>query len=215
LPIGKIVEKKIRSGAATKVVKLLTFVACYLMISFLIVPLLAKPFGRVTLPVTTTTLRPLSWWTCLLNRHYVQPTLKQTAEKIAIRLNKDFPATQVAYMDANFPFFDGFPLFPHLSHNDGKKLDLAFFYQSAASGEQLNGIAPSFIGYGVYEHPLPGETNMPLTCSNRGYWQYSFMEHLIPQENKTKMRLDTKRTRKLLTLLAAEPAVSKVLLNHI
>lgn len=39
-----------------------------------------------------------------------------------------FPGTVTLYLDANFPFFDGFPLLPHLSHVDGRKRDIAYYY---------------------------------------------------------------------------------------
>ena len=31
---------------------------------------------------------------------------------------------EIHYLDANFPFINKFPLLPHLSHNDGKKIDI-------------------------------------------------------------------------------------------
>jgi hypothetical protein len=51
-----------------------SFLALYLLSAFLIVPVLARPFGRVALPIIKSGhLQPLNVLTCLLNRHYVRP----------------------------------------------------------------------------------------------------------------------------------------------
>jgi len=56
-------------------------------------------------------------------------------------------------LDANFPFFDGFPILPHLSHNDGNKIDIAFYYGDPSIGQYLRGKAKSPIGYWGFERP--------------------------------------------------------------
>ena len=54
-----------------------TFSLLYGLTTFFIVPFIAEPFGRVPLPITNTHhLQPLTVWTCILNRHYVTPTLR-------------------------------------------------------------------------------------------------------------------------------------------
>ena len=116
--------------------------------------------------------------TCLFNRHYVHQDLFNSLSKVSVRFGKQYPDSYILYLDANFPFFDGFPLLPHLSHNDGKKLDVALFYTDAESNEMLND-APSIIGYGVYEAPENGEKDMPHQCAKQGKWQYSFLENII------------------------------------
>jgi hypothetical protein len=35
-------------------------------------------------------------------------------------MDEKFPGTVTIALDANFPFVNGFPLLPHLSHADGK-----------------------------------------------------------------------------------------------
>ncbi|MFQ1702799.1 hypothetical protein ACJ5NV_19640 [Loktanella agnita] len=47
-------------------------------------------------------------------------------------MHLQFPGTRTRALDGNFPYLDGFPLLPHLSHDDGEKLDLAFFYTDQA-----------------------------------------------------------------------------------
>ncbi len=46
------------------------------------------------------------------------------------------------------------PLLPHLSHGDGRKVDLAFFYRGAAG--YAPGLAPSPIAYWAFETPRTG-----------------------------------------------------------
>jgi hypothetical protein len=193
---------------------LVGFAVLYLAVTFGLVPPLARFFGRVPLPVRGTAhVAPLTVWTCLLNRHYVKPALRQSLYQVARQLHEVYPGTRVAYLDANFPFLDGFPLGPHLSHNDGNKLDLAFFYLDARTGQRLSGRAPSPIGYGLYEGPARGEPNTPADCAARGYWQYSLLGHLIPQGRQEKMRFDAERTRQLVRLLVAQPGVGKVFIE--
>lgn len=127
-------------------------------------------------------------------------------------MNSDFPGTTVAYLDANFPFFDGFPLFPHLSHNDGKKLDLAFFYVDSKNGTQLNS-APSFIGYGIYDGPTNHETNYSRICQERGYWQYGALTMLIPKWFQNDYKVDERRTTALIKYLANHKATSKIFIE--
>ena len=66
--------------------------------------------------------------TNLMNRNYVRPELNTSLQKIGEGLSKKHKGIQVVYLDANFPFINKFPLLPHLSHNDGKKIDLSFIY---------------------------------------------------------------------------------------
>jgi hypothetical protein len=168
------INQKINHPWLRSACKPASFILLYTIATFLIIPLLAKPFGRVQLPVSTTNnLRPLTFLTCLLNRNYVRKDLKEVALHVAGEMNRKYPGTVINYLDANFPFFNGFPLFPHLSHNDGRKLDLAFCYKDRQSQQETNE-APSPIGYGICEEPTAAEKNTAAFCAKEGYWQYSF-----------------------------------------
>ena len=118
----------------------------------------APQLGRFALPCRPTdgteivVLSPLY---CALNRHYVTPELLQIANDLAKFMNAEFPGTQVVALDASFPFLNGFPLLPHLSHGDGRKLDIAFFYQSAGGRNPIEETR-SPIGYWAFEHPRSG-----------------------------------------------------------
>lgn len=157
-------------------------------------------------------LAPLTFLTPLLNRHYVRPELSKAAQVAAIQMNEKFPGTSVQYLDANFPFLDGFPLIPHLSHNDGKKLDLAFFYDDSQTGKDTND-APSFIGYGICEEPNPGEENTAELCDKQGHWQYSFLTAIIPQSNKAYFSFENERTGALVNLLASQGSIGKIFIE--
>lgn len=95
------------------------FGVLYLNTSFLLVPYIAPMFGRE--PVKHShNIKATSFLTIILNRNYVTPDINNLLKKIATQLKET--GIEIRYLDANFPFIDGFPLLPHLSHNDGKKL---------------------------------------------------------------------------------------------
>jgi hypothetical protein len=165
------------------------------------------------LPTTATGhVQPLNFITCLLNRHYVDAALKQATMNIGQLMQIKYPGTVINYLDANFPFFNGFPLVPHLSHNDGKKLDIAFFYTDNKTGKASND-APSIIGYGVNEGPGGNEVNMPQICAAQGNWQYNFMSKIIPQGSKRDFSFDDERTREIVNLFASQPAIEKIFIE--
>ena len=127
-------------------------------------------------------------------------------------MNETHPGTVTNYLDANFPFIDQFPLWPHLSHNDGKKLDLSFQYNESATGQITNDI-PSLIGYGICEEPADGEENKPLYCSGKGNWQYNLLRDIVPQINKLKFTFDDSRTRAIVNSFAAQEALEKIFIE--
>lgn len=196
------------SGYKT-LIKTFGFIFFYLICTFLIVSLIAPLFGRVALPVFEIRhLKPLTIGTCLLNRHYVKAELRETAFKVSERLHKAYPGTSVSYMDANFPFFDGFPLVPHLSHHDGKKLDVAFLYKRNGIPSNAN---PSPIGYGASEGPKSNEKDMPEVCDQQGYWQYSFMSKYMPL--KKGFEFDDTRTKKLISEFLQSENIAKMFIE--
>jgi hypothetical protein len=150
--------------------------------------------------------------TCLLNRHYVRPKLKITCEEIASKLQQKYkyPRSEIRYLDANFPFKNGFPLLPHLSHNDGRKLDLSFFYLNKL-GEDTNS-KPTFSDYGALEKPRKGEYNTADNCKQKGYWQYSYNQWMtfgiINQ-----LDFDAERTKYLTKAFATHPNIGKVFIE--
>jgi hypothetical protein len=157
------------------------------------------------------TVKPVSLIYPLFNRHYVCPSLKTTVLNVSAELQRDNPGTEVRYLDGCFPFFNGFPLFPHLSHNDGKKLDLAFFYTDS-NGIPVNK-KPSPIGYGACEEPRANEQNTPLRCKQQGYAFYSMMKAIAGWSVDKTLLFDETRTRKLVILLANSAPIKKIFIE--
>jgi hypothetical protein len=195
------------------ITKFFAFAVLYVLCALLIVPLAARPFGRVPLPMSEDrNLKPANFLTGLLNRNYVRPQLRETAYRVAADLNLRYPGATLNYLDANFPFFDKFPLFPHLSHNDGNKLDVSFQYNDAATGEITDDV-PSFIGYGICEEPGSGEEDKPKSCQAKGYWQYSFLRTLVSQDNKKDFVFDNDRNRYLINTFTAQTSIRKIFIE--
>jgi hypothetical protein len=208
-----LIDKKLDKKWTRVPAKFISFATLYLFFVFVIVPLAAKPFGRVPLPIfDNRNLKPGNIWTCLLNRNYVKPQLREIVYNVANSMNDKYPETTINYLDANFPFIDKFPLLPHLSHNDGKKLDLSFQYNDSRTGKITNFI-PSFIGYGICEEPKDREENMPEDCENSGFWQYSLLRDIVSQNNKHKFTFDNNRTRYMITCLASQDRLEKIFIE--
>jgi hypothetical protein len=172
-----------RSVALTSI-----FVVLYAASGVLLAPPLAGLGGRVPLPCFGEPLRSLPVL-CVLNRHYASPELRTLAEALALDLDREFPGTVTVALDANFPFLDGFPLLPHLSHDDGDKLDLSFFYADP-SGAYLPGVIRSPIGYWAFETPDRGEETQ---CSSDGpslRWRMEALQPLFPN-----LQLEPQRTQ--------------------
>ncbi|NNE82238.1 MAG: hypothetical protein HKN18_18360, partial [Silicimonas sp.] len=110
----------------------------------------APVFGRVAISCTSNGAGPKTFnlFYCVLNRAYVTPELAALLQDLAVHLQSRHPGARVLVLDGGFPFFDGFPLLPHLSHSDGRKVDLALWYQ--------NGAKRSPLGYWAFEAPTPG-----------------------------------------------------------
>lgn len=170
--------------------------------------------GRVPLPCATSAsadLQIANRLICVLNRHYVRPELLAVTKALAAHMADKHNSVTVA-LDANFPFIDGFPLLPHLSHNDGRKLDLAFYYGDA-SGRYQRGLIPSPIGYWGFEEPQPGAAQ---PCKGRNdlltlRWDMAWFAPLLKPA-----RLDRERTAAALRWLSTEgkrQGVGKILLE--
>ena len=109
--------------------------------------LVAPTMGRVAVPCIDngpTWARGQSPLFCALNRTYVTPELADTLDALAAHMHAQFPGTRTRVLDASFPFTN-LPLLPHLSHDDGKKADLSFWYEG--------GSWRSPIGYWAFEDP--------------------------------------------------------------
>jgi len=146
-----------------------SFPVMYLIFNLILVPLIAPYFGRVQLPVFNSIIKPQNYFYALAFRNYTTPELKKSLNMAAIDLAH--LGIHIDYLDANFPFIDGFPLLPHLSHNDGKKVDIAFQYKTI-EGKPTNK-KPSLLGYYVKSK---NPTN--AYCKSKGAWHYDITKYL-------------------------------------
>ena len=190
-----------------KVKLVLSFVVLYLVGTFLLVPLIAPVFGREKIK-TTKSVKLHIFLTSLTNRNYVVPQVNDVLSQVSKGLQKSYPKIHIHCLDANFPFWDGFPLLPHLSHNDGKKLDISLIYQDE-KGRVVND-KPSRSGYGIFEVPKSNEYDQIAVCKRKGYWQYDFPKYLTLGELTPDLNMSSKATKKLLIEILKIKEVSKV-----
>ena len=179
------------------------FLSLYLLSSYWIVPQLAPLFGRKPLP-NDGSLRAHHWHIPLLNRHYAKPALHEVLVRAAAKQD-----LQTYYLDAGFPFWDWFLMFPHLSHGDGNQVDVAFYYRDP-EGKQVK--APPLSGYGYYDGAKPGEVDYSAICTGKGYWQYD-VKAGGKKEITEEAQPDHQATVQLIRALTAQPRVGKIFLE--
>jgi hypothetical protein len=188
------------------------FTLIYLTLSQTLVPLIAHRTGRIPLPIMASAelpLGPLNILYPLLQRNYVRHhvhTSFTTSVKAATSKN---PGMVVRYLDAGFPF-PVIPLLPHLSHRDGRKIDVAFQFQR--DGNYVDQ-ALSPIGYWGYAKESKGRD-----CAGGGKkfagltiplrWDFDWLQPLWPN-----LDLDKERNRALFSALEKEKALKHILLE--
>lgn len=173
--------------------------------SLLSVPPVAELFGRTALPcLGSGPLRPRSLLYCVGHRRYVRRDLAEEAELIAEEVAREHPGTIVRYLDGGFPF-PGMPLLPHLSHGDGKKLDIALLYRGE-QGEPIDG-GGSPLGYFGYV-PLPKGSRpacQPSAWDLR--WDMPWLQPFVAP------KLDAARTASLLRAASEREKIGKILIE--
>lgn len=213
LPIYFWMKKRTPSKWKARVTGLFSFVILYTLISAFVVPPLAKwQCGRVPLPVfdnPNLKSHHLAYF-CLLNHHYVRPQVKESMEKAALLLAKTYPGTKVYYLDANFPFFDGYPLQPHFTHRNGTTVDIALHWQNGKTGQANDG-APTGLAYGYSAVPKPGEVDMEEKCDN----PFRSIEMKISNRfrNMKDYQLDEPCTAEMIRMFCQDKSVKKILLE--
>ncbi|WP_354001959.1 hypothetical protein [Stagnihabitans tardus] len=121
------------------------------------------------------------------------------AQDLAQHMEAQFPGTVTLTLDGSFPLFDGVPLLPHLSHDDGEKLDLAYYYEGAEG--YVPGRTRSPLGYFAFEQ---GPTDCPprrLTLR----WDLDWLQGLFPD-----LALDRTRTAEALRVLGQDPRLGRI-----
>jgi hypothetical protein len=201
----------IKSKSGNKRIKqFLTFLILYSFSTFLIVPHIAKLFGREKIKETEI-IEANTFFTELLNRNYVKPTLNKILQKISIDFDKKQKGIKILYLDANFPFIDKFPLLPHLSHNDGKKIDLSLIYE--LENGKITNKKPSISGYGVFEHPKKNEIKQFEICEEQGYWQYDFPKYLTFGKVNQEIQFSKNATKDLMNSILKQNEISKIFIE--
>jgi hypothetical protein len=212
-PIFKVVNQRALNRFQKHLLGVVIFLSMYLISIFIIVPPIAKIFGRVQLPAfEKNSIQPYSMVSVLLNRNYVTKDLNVTLNQVASQFINSYPNLVITYLDANFPFWDGFPLIPHVSHSDGKKIDISFYYKSNKDNKPIYK-RPSFLGYGYVEGPRKTEVNTPAECSRNGYWQYNLISKLPWINENPDIKFDSEKTKKLILLFANQSSVSKIFIE--
>ncbi len=193
-----------------RIIKIGTFTVTYLIVTFMVVPYLAPIFGREKIK-NNDYLEACTFFTIVCNRNYVTTELNTSLQNIAKTINKKHNNIKVIYLDGNFPFMDGFPLPPHLSHNDGKKIDISFIYTDKS--KNTTNEKPALLGYGIYEYPNQGEYDQIKVCKKKGYWQYDFAKFLTFGITNNQLKLSEKATKDLLLAIVNERKVGKVFIE--
>ncbi|MBQ4819083.1 hypothetical protein [Aquimarina sp. MMG016] len=186
------------------------FLIAYLTLTFLVVPYIAPIFGREKID-DTNLVEAHTFFTKLMNRNYISSELQESLKEIALDFHKQNPRIKIIYLDANFPFINGFPLPPHLSHSDGKKIDISLIYKNQEGN--ITNKKPSLSGYGVYEAPIKGEYNQIKACKQKGYWQYDFAKYITFGKINKDIKLSEKATKDLLLAIVKQQQIGKVFIE--
>ncbi|MFK7934896.1 MAG: hypothetical protein AB8G22_15410 [Saprospiraceae bacterium] len=189
---------------------LLLFSTLYLVATFLITPPLARQFGRE--PVQhSDRIRPTNYATVLLNRNYVTPRMNRLLQATANDKNLINNNIQIRYLDACFPFIKRFPLLPHLSHHDGRKIDISLIYETSAG--ELSNRKKSVSGYGVFVDIQKGEPDQVSICKKQGYWQYDFPQYLTFGSINSDLKFSKRGTKILIDGFLKQSATGKILIE--
>ncbi len=192
-----------------KLKKLGIFTALYLTSTFLIVPNVAPYFGREKIK-DSDLLEARSFFYVLANRNYVRPALNESLNQISVEFEKQNLGIKMIYLDANFPFINGFPLLPHLSHKDGKKVDVSLIYEN--SNGQITNKKPSMSGYGVYESPKDNEHKQNEVCKTSN-WYYDFPKYLTFGTINKEIKFSNKGTKELANLIVRQKSTGKLFIE--
>lgn len=186
----------------------LIFISLYLLATYLITPLIAPIFGREKIN-NTDIIQPTNYLIVLLNRNYVHPKINELLANAENELQDT--GIHINYLDANFPFINKFPLLPHLSHNNGKKIDISLVYEQVdgtISAEQK-----SRLGYGVFVEAEAGEINQPNICLNAGHSLYNYPKYFSFGLINDDLAFSVTGTKKLITSLLKSQNVEKIFIE--
>ena len=198
-----------RKLKVTRVIpKAILFLALYVVTIFAIVPFLAPFFGREKIKHTKL-IKPTNYMTVFLNRNYVVHEINSVLS--AAEKELEGTGIHLNYLDANFPFILGFPLLPHLSHNDGRKLDLSLVYETPEG--EISTKQKSRSGYGVFEEPKSGEFDQIIKCKINDYYLYDYSKHLTFGRKNEELGFSLNGTKALIKSLIKQPQLEKLFIE--
>ncbi len=184
------------------------FIVFYTSATFIFVPIIAPLFGRERVSEAIN-LKPTNFATIVLNRNYVRPSLNAILLHTAKQLKNK--GIQLNYLDANFPFINRFPLLPHLSHNDGKKIDISLIYEDKMGN--ITTKQKSRLGYGVFVAPTAKEYNQITYCLEKGYFQYDYPKYFTFGKINDSLVFSIKGTKLLIQTLLNERQLGKLFIE--
>ncbi|WP_255554266.1 hypothetical protein [Mesonia aestuariivivens] len=188
--------------------KSIIFLIIYLFTTFVIIPFTAPLFGREAI-VNSEKIKPTNFMTILCNRNYVKPEMNKLLKNVEYSLKDS--NIEIHYLDANFPFIDKFPLLPHLSHNDGKKIDLSLIYES--ENGKISNEQKSVSGYGSFVEPRNNEFNQIEKCLNSGYFQYDYPKYLTLGKINPELNFSENGTKKLIESILVQSNIGKIFIE--
>ncbi|QIG46852.1 hypothetical protein G5V57_03280 [Nordella sp. HKS 07] len=217
---GLVMASWLRRAGARRSLAVLIAIAFFLtalpLANLLIAPALASLNGRVALPCragSPPSHAALSPIYCFLGRNYARPEVKTLLDAMTRDLGQAHPDLVVATLGIGFPVIDGFPLPPHLSHDDGRRIDLAYFYKDAA-GNPVPLAAPSCLGYWGFVAPAAGDDAL---CADKVRWlTFRWDMDWFQAFLRKDLALDEERTAAMLRWLVEKGpdyGVSKILLE--
>lgn len=176
----------------------------YAVATAVILPALAPAWGRVALTCSSSDrspLKPNSILYCILNRHYVSPQLRAVLDEVTEKVTGALPGSTVTYLDAGFPVPAPMPFLPHLSHRNGRAVDLALFYEGRSTG----GAWP--LGYFAF---APASHLVTERCTRTGVlrWSAPWLQTVF-----ARTRLDRHRTAALASTASDHPIVDRIFLH--
>jgi murein endopeptidase len=140
---------------------------------------------------------------CRKDRHFMRPAARDVLVRAARRVAAGHPGAVVRYMEASWPSGER-PMPPHLSHGDGRQIDLAIFYEDRA-GRALRRppLSPRLArGYGAYEPP---RREVERVCAG------AKTSHDRPDPPAGRAwRMDGRRTEALIAALLAARQVRRI-----
>lgn len=190
--------------------RFLAFTLLYGLITFLIVPYIAPFFGRQKIK-DSSIVKAQTFITKLTNWNYVTTDMNKVLQDVSLSLQKRYPKIKLVYLDANFPFFDGFPLLPHLSHDDGKKIDITFIYENTEG--TITNLKKSNSGYGIFISPINKEHNQTRICKSSGFWQYDYNKYLTFGKVNSHLTFSDQANTILLELISEHPKTQKIFIE--